>query len=62
VTLWTSSTAIADTSWQLMSFDVTAYKNEYMRVQFGFARTVPSAVPIGGWTIDDVVVSEGSCL
>jgi hypothetical protein len=62
VTLWTSSTAIADTSWQLMSFDVTAYKNELMRVQFGFARTVPSAVPIGGWTIDDVIVSEGSCL
>ena len=35
-TIWQSTSAVQDSSWQRQQFDISAYKNANMRVRFGF--------------------------
>ncbi|XXY46550.1 hypothetical protein WME91_41775 [Sorangium sp. So ce269] len=62
VTLWASgaSPGINDTSWTLVTHDLTPYKNAATRVRFGFDVTSSGAYTIGSWNIDDVFVTQ-SC-
>lgn len=50
-----------DTSWQKVTYDVTAYKNTAMKVRFGFAVLASGAFQVGSWNVDDVVVATAPC-
>lgn len=52
--LYTSSGAVADSSWQSMSYDITAYKSANTQVRFSY--TGASTNGVSGWNIDDVSV------
>lgn len=55
VTLYTSSGAVSDSSWQTVSYDITAYKSASTRVRFSY--TGSSLAKVSGWNIDDVTVT-----
>ncbi|MGK4007335.1 DNRLRE domain-containing protein [Sorangium sp. So ce1036] len=59
VPLWTNagSQRISDTSWALITHDLTPYKNAAMRVRFGF-EVVRGTYTVGSWNIDDVYVTQ----
>ncbi|XXT21708.1 DNRLRE domain-containing protein [Sorangium sp. So ce429] len=60
VTLWASgdSPGINDTSWTLVTHDLTPYRSATTRVRFGFDVTNSGAYTIGSWNIDDVYVTQ----
>jgi hypothetical protein len=58
----TNSTAIFDSAWTKVSYDVTAYKNANFRVRFGWSVGQAGVYDISSWNIDDLkVVSNGNC-
>lgn len=56
VNLWTSGAKIADGAWQSMALDVSSYKNQNMRVRFGY-QTNGGSYSVGSWNLDDVAVT-----
>jgi hypothetical protein len=51
--LWQSNGQITDNAWTFQSFNVTAYKNQFFRIRFGFS--VASGAPVvSSWNIDHV--------
>jgi hypothetical protein len=62
VTIWNSgSSGGYDTSWQSLSYDISAHKNAVMQVRFGFSIGSTAAFSSGSWSIDDIVISEAPC-
>jgi hypothetical protein len=61
VVIWQSASALSDTSWLKVSYDVTAYKNAGMQVRFGFDIGSTSVSGEGSWNIDDVQLTDGAC-
>jgi hypothetical protein len=55
VALYTSSGAVSDSSWQSVSYDITAYKSTGTKIRFSFAGSSMSKV--SGWNIDDISVT-----
>lgn len=55
VALYTSSGVVNDTSWQSISYDITAYKSASTRVRFSYSGT--SSGRVSGWNIDDLSVT-----
>jgi Bacterial Ig domain len=43
-----------DSSWQLMSYDLTPYRNAQLRVRFGYSVGQSGVYIVSGWNIDDV--------
>lgn len=54
--LWTSGGApgIADTGWNWQSYDLTPYKNAFLRVRFGMRVTSTAVYPVSSWNVDNV--------
>jgi hypothetical protein len=61
VQVWESAVTISDTSWQKVSYDISAHANANMRVRWGFNVSNTGVVPVGSWNIDDVVISASAC-
>ncbi len=62
VQVWKSGgQPIEDMQWTLVSHDITAYKNNAMKVRFGFDVAQDQAYATSSWNIDDVMVSSGVC-
>lgn len=61
-TLWSSgSTSVLDSSWQSVSFDISAYRSQTLQVRFGFQIGTTSGLrTVSGWNLDDVVVASTS--
>jgi hypothetical protein len=60
VAVWTSgTTSVADASWALQTYDLTAYKNSQMRVRFGHTVGASGAYTASQWNIDDVTITAG---
>jgi hypothetical protein len=55
VNVWTNTAAVSDSAWTTQTFDLTAYKNDAMRVRFGWSGGAASRV--SGWNLDDVAVT-----
>jgi hypothetical protein len=52
---------VNDSSWNLIQFDVTAYKNANFRVRWSWAVTSPGVYTESSWNIDDVrILTTGS--
>jgi hypothetical protein len=61
VTVWTSPSGwINETAWSKQTINISSYKNSQMQIRFGY-QVGSGAVACGGWNIDDVLVSSGSC-
>lgn len=59
VAIWESAgTAISDASWQLISYDLTPYKNAALKVRFGHALVSTSAYTVSSWNLDDVKIKS----
>jgi hypothetical protein len=63
VNIWTSMgpPPIFDSSWNLVQFDVTAYKGAGMRIRFGYDIGQASVYTVSSWNLDDVVVANAVC-
>lgn len=60
--VWKSGNqAISDGQWTFISHDLTAHKNNAMRVRFGFNVGQAQAYDVSGWNIDDVRIASISC-
>jgi hypothetical protein len=57
--IWTSgaSPGIGETSWNLMTYNISAYANASMQIRFGVAVGSSGAFSTSSWNLDDVVVS-----
>jgi hypothetical protein len=61
VVLWDNAgEVIADTEWTAMSFDVTPYKNDELRIRVGHDGS-GNAPAVGGWNVDDVRIAPPTC-
>lgn len=54
--VWTSSTALYDTSWQWMDYDVSSILNTAANAVIRFELVSDSSNAAGGWQIDDVAL------
>jgi hypothetical protein len=58
-----ASGAIAERSWQRSVYDVTAYRNRYFMVRFGYVVYASTAVGVSSWNLDDIRIANApSCL
>ena len=63
--IWTSgTTGITDSSWQAMTYDITAYKSATFRVRFGYKiGTTNGLRTVSSWNIDDLqIIRKGAVL
>ncbi|MBK7827818.1 hypothetical protein [Nannocystis sp.] len=50
-----------DPNWKEIKFDVTAHKNANMQVRICHSRGAGGSYDHGGWSVDDVTISQVSC-
>ncbi len=60
IEIWSgpNTTPLAENAWSQQVFDVTAYRNPYFRVRFGYAIDDEAAASSSSWNIDDVRVAS----
>jgi hypothetical protein len=51
---------VNDASWQLQSFDITAYANANLQVRWGYNIGSSGVFSRGSWNIDNVTISDVS--
>lgn len=60
VTIWATGgfPGVTDMSWNLQTFDISAYANANLQVRFGFNINSGGVYTIGQWNLDDVSIYE----
>jgi len=55
------ATGVSDASWMYEIYDITAYKNAFMQIRWGFNVGSTGVITDAGWNIDDVKVYTSGC-
>jgi hypothetical protein len=62
VTLWSgppsSEDPLAENAWSHYAYNVTAYRNPYFRVRFGYIVENATAYAVGSWNVDDIRIAN----
>jgi hypothetical protein len=63
VNLYTGASSVFNyaTTWTRFTYDVTPYKNPAFQIRFGHAVGSAGVIAMGGWNIDDLTLSNGTC-
>jgi hypothetical protein len=59
--IWTSTSSISDAAWQKQVFDISTYKGATMKIRWGFKIDSTSVLPMGSWSLDDILVTSSPC-
>ena len=61
VTLWSgppSGTLLAENGWSYQVYNITAYRNPYFRVRFGYVIEDADVSAVSSWNIDDIRIAN----
>jgi len=50
---------VSDNAWELVTYDLTPYKNPALRVRFGFDLVSPPSM--GSWTLEGIAIGDAIC-